>query len=467
MLTRRTPSSQRVASTGILGFTDTLETSPDIEPHSLMLLRHGQVIAEGWWKPYTADRLQLLYSLSKSFTSTALGLAVAEGLVRLDDTVLSWFPELDGEVTDPRSRGMLVRHLAAMASGHREETVGRAMATDGADLVRGFLLTPPDQAPGSIFAYNQPCTYTLAAIVVRASGGSLTDYLRPRLLDPLGIAEVAWTHDGSGRDLGYSGLHATTDAVARLGQLYLQRGVWAGQQLLSEEWVEEATRPQVATSVQAPIDWQQGYGFQFWRSRHGYRGDGAFGQFCVVLPEQDVVLALTSATYDMQAILDAVWEHLLPAVDAVSPEADAALAERLGSLALPPAWGEPEPPHSSASRWSRFRADVTDGPLSSVAVTRTEAGWQAELSVKAASPLVVPLGCGDWTVVRTGPTQTPVPVAVSGGWSGAGTLQLDVIFVETPHRLQVTCQLEEAVALAQWVTTPLDDPALLELRAPR
>lgn len=465
MLRRSSPASQGVSSTGVLAFVEALEASPDIEPHSLMLLRHGQVVAEGWWSPYAPDHLQLLYSLSKSFTATALGLAVAEGLVGLDDTVLSWFPELDGDVTDPRSRAMLIHHLASMTSGHLEDTVARAEAMDPADLVRGFLLTPPDQEPGSIFAYNQPCTYTIAAIIARASGGSLTDYLRPRLLGPLGIGEVAWTRDDSGRDLGYSGLHATTDAIARLGQLYLRRGVWNGQRLLSEEWVQEATRRHVATSVREPVDWQQGYGFQFWRSRHGYRGDGAFGQFCVVLPEQDTVLAVTSATRDMQAVLDAAWEHLLPAIDSVSPEADAGLALRLLSLSLSPVPGTLEPPPGRAADWARFRADVENGPLSAVAVTRTDAGWRAELSPEAAPPLVVPLGSPDWTIDRSGPTDNPVPVAVSGGWSGGETLRLDVIFIETPHRLQVTCRLTDAEALAQWVTAPLHG-SLLDLRAP-
>ena len=255
--------------------------------HSLMIIRHGDVVAEGWWSPYAEKRVHLLYSLSKSFTSTAAAFAIAEGLLDLDATMLSYFPEFDSEITDPHSRSMLVRHVAAMASGHLEETVERAFALDPVEPVRGFLLIPPDREPGSVFAYNQPCTYALAAIIQRLTGQTLTAYLRPRLLDPLGIGEVGWQQYPDGRDIGYSGLHATTDAIARLGLLYLQRGVWNGQRLLSEEWVAQATRVQVETETpnQPNPDWRQGYGFQFWMSRHGYRGDGAYGQFCVVLPE--------------------------------------------------------------------------------------------------------------------------------------------------------------------------------------
>ena len=165
----------------------------------------------------------------------------------------------------------------------------------------------------------------------------LIEYLRPRLFDPLGIDQAGWQQDAAGRDLGYTGLHATTDAIARLGLLYLQRGVWNGQRLLSEEWVAEATRIQVENPNEPNPDWRRGYGFQFWMARHGYRGDGAYGQFCVVLPEQDAVIATTAGTENMQGILDAVWTDLLPAMTATtvdpSPVADQ-LAARLDGLQL-------------------------------------------------------------------------------------------------------------------------------------
>jgi len=223
-LPRAAPSAVGVDADGLIGFLDAVHAAPDIELHSLMMLRHGQVVAEGWWHPYSAERVHLLYSLSKSFTSTAAGFAAAEGLIDLDATVLSYFPELDADITDPRSRAMLVRHVAAMASGHREDTVARAEALDPHDLVHGFLMIPPDEEPGSYFAYNQSCTFTLAAIVQRVSGMSLTEYLRPRLFDPLGVGAIGWIRDASGREIGYSGMYAATEAVAALGQLYLQGG---------------------------------------------------------------------------------------------------------------------------------------------------------------------------------------------------------------------------------------------------
>ncbi|MFI7401196.1 serine hydrolase domain-containing protein [Streptomyces sp. NPDC049541] len=468
------PAAQGVDAVGIHAFLDALEAAPDIEPHSLMIMRHGRLVASGWWAPYTCERPHLLYSLSKSFTATAAGIAAGEGLLRFDDPVISYFPEFDADITDPRSRAMLVRHVASMASGHEAETLDRALAADRADLVRGFLLLPPEREPGTAFAYNQPTTYTLAAIVQRVTGQPLTEYLRPRLLDPLGVGETAWLRDRAGRELGFSGLHATTDAVARLGRLYLQDGVWEGRRLLPEGWVAEATRPHIGTAdgtaAGALPDWQQGYGLQFWNSRHGYRGDGAYGQFCLVLPEHDAVIATTAATEQTQLLLDLVWQHLLPAFGpAPLPDRahqDAALRERLTRLALPPAAGKPAPPERpqdwAGAEFTPFGGVCPDQPeLTRAGVTRSADGWALCLT-EGGYELGLRIGEGDWTV-----TDEPLPTAVSGGWTDADTLAVDVVFLETPHRLTVTCALAERTFTARWHTTPLHGPPLRALRAPR
>src|SRR3984957_5144369 len=180
-LPRATPAEQQVDPAAILGFLDAIEAHPDIELHSLMVVRQGHVVAEGWWAPYSAERPHLLYSLSKSFTATAAAFAQAEGLLGLDDTIVSHFPEFEADITDPRSRSVRVRHVASMASGHTRDMLGEAIARDPAEPVRGFLLIPPDRDPGTVFAYSQPCTYTLASIIQRNAGMPLTQYLRPRL----------------------------------------------------------------------------------------------------------------------------------------------------------------------------------------------------------------------------------------------------------------------------------------------
>ncbi|WP_328370630.1 beta-lactamase family protein [Streptomyces sp. NBC_00445] len=468
-LPQSTPAAQGVDASGVHAFLDAVDAAPDIEPHSLMIMRHGHLVASGWWAPYTEDRPHLLYSLSKSFTAAAAALAADEGLLDFDAPVISYFPEFEADIADPRSRAMLIRHVASMASGHGADTLYPALALDHQNLVRGFLLLPPDHDPGTVFAYNQPATYTLGAIVRRVTGQSLTDFLRPRLFDPLGIGETAWLRDRSGGELGFSGLHATTDAVARLGQLYLQRGVWEGERLLSEAWVAEATRAQISnTEVETSgIDWQQGYGFQFWMSRHGYRGDGAFGQFCLVLPEHDAVIATTAATEQMQKLLNLVWEHLLPAFGPTPlpgrEERDAALAARLARLALPPAAGKPAPPER-AEAWSAVdfapHGGVCEAQPTLTAVHITE-GRNLAL-IDDGQPLQVPIGNDGWTVV-----EEPVPLAVSGGWSDADTLVVDIAFLETPHHLVVTCSLTDGTFTARWSTQSLHQGALRTMRAPR
>jgi CubicO group peptidase (beta-lactamase class C family) len=475
-LPRSSPESQGVDPAGILAFLDSLESAPDIEMHSLMIIRHGQVVAEGWWSPYLQEQPHLLYSLSKSFTSTAAAFAVAEGLLDLDATVLSYFPELDAEITDRRSRSILVRHVAAMASGHLEETVQRALALDPLEPVRGFLLIPPDREPGSVFAYNQPCTYALAAIVQRLTGQTLIEYLRPRLFDPLGIGQAGWQRDAAGRDLGYTGLHATTDAIARLGLLYLQRGVWNGQRLLSEEWIDEATRVQVETPNEPNRDWRRGYGFQFWTSRYGYRGDGAYGQFCVVLPEQDAVIVTTAGTENMQSILDAVWADLLPAMTAAtvdpSPVADR-LAARLDGLQLA-AFQAKRAPDSSAAAWAEASFLPTGGlceaqpTLSAVRLHRDGELWQLTF-LEGDDAFGGTVGVAGWrsNLTETDHGKTGVPLAISGGWTGEDTFRAEVIFLETPHRLGLTCSLADGTFRASWRTVPLRAGPLSALRMPR
>ena len=451
-----TPAVENVDPAGISSFLAAVEAAPSIDPHSLLILRHGRQIAAGSWSPYSAGRPQLLYSLSKSFTATAAALAIADGLLGLDDPVVDHFPEYPSHA---RSRGLLVRHLAAMATGHLTDTWQQVRGA--VDPVAAFLQLPPDRAPGTVFAYNQSATYTLAAIVQRRTGETLTDYLRPRLFDPLGVGRVGWLTDDHSRQLGYSGLHASTDAIARLGQLYLQRGRWNGTQLLTEAWVAEATRPQVANPDEPHPDWQQGYGFQFWMSRHGYRGDGAYGQFCLVLPEQNAVIAIPAETHEMHLLLGLVWQHLLPAFASESdqPGADEALTAQLAGLSLPVAARSTAP-----ADWSgqAFRPAGPNGQpsLTAIEVTPDGDGWQIAL-IDSGAELTCALGVGSWAQ-STG----EFPLAVNGGWADEESLVLDVLFLETPHRLTLTCRRRTGTFDLAWHTAPMHGMPLHRLRCP-
>ncbi len=460
----------------MLAFLDAA-ASARLDLHSLMLVRHGHVVAEGWWAPYRADLVHLLYSLSKSFTSTAIGMAEAEGLLSIDDPVVSFFPDKVPVGASPYVTGMKVRHLLAMASGHAADT-WPALAGGGPDIVRSFLSLPPDAEPGSLFCYNQGCTYTLSAIITKLTGQRLVDYLRPRLLDPLGIEQARWLQSDEGVDLGFSGLHLVTESIAKLGQLYLQGGRWQGRQLVPESYVAQARVKQVDNSgrPEGP-DWQQGYGFQFWVSRHdAYRGDGAFGQFCVVVPGADAVIACTSQVEDMQLEIDLFWEHLLPALLGDAPVDHAAerrLADRLAHLstavvvgagARPPGPGHPQPgpPRPEVTFTRTGPRPVFTARLSAVRVGPADADGTRLTLVMNGAGHSFDLQPGRWTEGELPGFRSPgvhqlLPaVAVTGGWTSADEFQADIVFVSSPHRLQLRARAGERPTFeADWLIEPL------------
>lgn len=324
-LPRSTPESQGVRSSGILDFIQAADKEVD-SIHSVIIVRHGKVVVEAWWAPESADKQHVLWSLSKSFTSTAVGMAVEEGLIDVHDRVLKYFPDKAPDNPSKNLQAMRVRDLLTMSTGHQEEL--RMREVDG-PIVEAFLHAAVPHTPGTHFKYNTPATYMLSAIVQEVTGQTVLEYLKPRLFEPLGIENPRWDASKEGISLGGYGLYVRTEDIAKFGQLYLQRGKWNGKQLIPESWVEMATSKQVANGSDPENDWHQGYGFQFWRCRHGaYRGDGKDGQFCIVFPKQDAVVAITSNTRDMGGEMNLVWKHLLPAfADSALPENPEALAQ--------------------------------------------------------------------------------------------------------------------------------------------
>ncbi len=324
-LPRGTPEAQGVSSMAILDFVETANREVN-SMHSFMLVRHGHVIAEAWWKPESADKPHIMWSLSKSFTSTAVGLAVSEGKLSIDDPILKFFPEDAPAEISANLKAMRVRDLLTMSTGHQDE----ADVWSETDWVKAFLSHPVPHKPGTHFMYNTPGTFMQSAIIQKVTGQTVLEYLTPRLFEPLGIAQPRWDMNPQGISLGAYGLYLKTEDIAKFGQLYLQTGQWQGKQLIPAVWIEQATSKQVSNGSNPNSDWDQGYGFQFWRCRHdAYRGDGKDGQFCLVLPELDAVVAITANTGDMQAELNIVWDRLLPAMqDKPLPE-DQAGVEKL------------------------------------------------------------------------------------------------------------------------------------------
>jgi CubicO group peptidase (beta-lactamase class C family) len=446
-LPRSTPETQGISSVAISNFLAGVEKE-GLEFHSFMLLRHGHVVAEGWWKPYSTDRVHLLYSVSKSFTSTAIGFAIDEGLLSEDDFVTSFFPDDLPETISEHLAAMRVRHVLSMATGHKVDTLNR-MFEISEDWTKAFLSLPPEQAPGSIFCYNNGATYLLSAIIQKVTGMKLLNYLRPRLLEPLGITQARWDENARGINYGFSGLHVTTETIAKLGQLYLQKGVWQGKRLLSEKWIETATREHIPNASETEVkttDWEQGYGYQFWRCQHdAYRADGAFGQFCVVMPKQDAVLAITSAVESMQAVLDLTYQHLLPALeDKPLPESSARLAleQQLASLSIPPVTGNA---HSEIAREvssKSYHFDVTGQPqgrfeetIQSVSLNFHDNEWLLNIQTLR-NEHQFNSAYNQWTSGKTAFYGEPSSdVEVSGAWTDANTFTVQITYIETPHCL--------------------------------
>ena len=331
-LPRSTPEAQGVFSSEILEFIKTADQKVN-SMHSFMLLRHGHVVAEAWWKPESNSKQHILWSLSKSFTSTAVGLAVAEEKLSIDDHVLQFFPDDLPSEPSANLKKMRVRDLLTMTSGHQDEVKLNAES----NWVKAFLSHPVPHQPGTHFRYNTPGTYMLSAIVQKVTGKTVLDYLKPSLFEPLEIRNPKWDASPQGISIGGYGLFLRTEDIAKFGQLYLQGGKWKGKELIHSSWVKQATSKQVSNGRNSLNDWQQGYGFQFWRCRHGaFRGDGKDGQFCIVLPEQDAVIAITANTRDMQGELNLVWDKLLPAFTGKpikeNPDAQARLKATISKL---------------------------------------------------------------------------------------------------------------------------------------
>jgi CubicO group peptidase (beta-lactamase class C family) len=443
-LPRSTPEGQGIASADILAFVQAADEQVDMM-NSFMLVRHGHVVAEGWWAPYDAETPHILYSLSKSFTSTAVGLAISDGKLSLDDQVLKFFLEDAPRQPSDNLRAMRVRDLLRMATGNQTEAQLRDAATKDEPWTRIFLAHPVPFKPGTHFLYNSPGTYMLSAIVQKVTGMTVLDYLRPKLFEPLGFKNPTWVTSPQGISAGGWGLMARTEEIARFGQLYLQKGEWQGRQLVPRAWVEEATSRQTSNGSAPTSDWDQGYGYQFWRCRHNaFRGDGAFGQYCIVIPEQDTVVAITSGVRDMQSVMNLVWDKLLPAMKARPLPDDRtarkALHAKLASLMVRIPAGRPTAPAAAriSGKWYEFPS--------------SDSGIQAaQLDLNSESPALVvrtaggekrtPIGLGAWAKSKGGfsmgidqflsvPSQ-PL-LAASGAWTADDVFTLKIVAYETP-----------------------------------
>lgn len=458
VLARSTPEAEGVSATAISAFLDSVAATRH-EFHSFMLLRHGKVITEGWWNPYRRDLKHTLYSLSKSFTATSVGFARAEGKLSLTEKVISFFPNQLPDTVSSNLQKLTVKDLLTMSVGQEPDPTG--VVVQDSNWVERFFKVPVKYQPGSKFLYNSTATYMLSAIVQKVTGQKIIDYLQPRLFEPLGIAKPDWEEDPKHINTGGWGLRLRTEDIAKFALLFLQKGKWNGKQVLPEGWAEEAStahiiqNPEYSQAKRDSSDWEQGYGYQMWRCRNNaYRGDGAFGQYAIVMPEQDAVVAITSETADMQGELNLIWKILLPAMQKgklpPNTAADAMLTKKLATLALP------VKKDALAPSFTKARTFIMEPNAQNIESMKFNfQNNTCEVIVKRDTAVYpIRLAANSWQQNETrlkGPYLVsgaknnltglpPFKVAAEYTWIDSNTLELVLRYIESPHTETMLCR---------------------------
>lgn len=462
---RVSPEKEGMRTEGILRFLEEVKVR-GIDMHSLMILRHGKVLVEGWWYPYKPDYRHIMHSVSKTFTSTAIGFAVDEKLLKTDDRVISFFPDKLPEEISPYLAELTVKHLLTMSAG--QEPAPSFTLSEG-DWVELFLATPVIHPPGSVFLYSSFASHVLSAIIQKVSGQTVFDYLKPRLFEPLRIADIRWEADAQGISMGGWGMRIRTEDMARLGQFYLQQGQWNGRRLLSKEWIKEATalhiyqRDNLTLDEELHDNWVQGYGYQIWRcTNNAYRADGANGQFIIVMPDEDAVVIITENTPDAQQTLRLVFDHLQPMMGdheyIVEDEDREQLTAMLSALAIPDPFRsieELEIPKSGVRTYA-IEPNSMQAETVSFAFDSEGACHLTLASSGGDSPFAFSFGQDSW---RYGETEKispyflvgrrnpeglgPFVVAGYSSWTAPGELSLRLLYMEDYQEETVICRFQE------------------------
>lgn len=452
-LERALPSENGVDARGLAELYQELS---GLDCHSVMVTRHNRVIAEGYWNPYRSGCNHILYSVSKSFAGTAVGLAVGEGLLTVEDLVIDILDDILPSKPCPNMCRMKVRDLLTMCTGLKDE---RNVFHEGESWTYSLLSAYIDEEPGREFRYISSSTYLLSAIIWKLTGQTLYDYLKPRLFEPMGFSENLWWETSKEEmNTAFNGLNATAEDVTKLALLYLNHGRWEGRQLLPEKWVNEASAVQIDNSDNDKNqelgyrqgfgyfseDWRSGYGYLFWHcSQEGaYRGDGIFGQMCIILPKQDMTIAVAAGCREPDKILKAIWKHLIPAVD--SPDCcigyDKELKLLLDHLTLPIPQGERHGEEEKRYSGNLYHmasnglgiltlsVDFTSERVPFLTLTTDKGIWKA------------PVGYGEWMEAKTGYDPQGFScdnvnffddAACSGAWQGREFV-IRLVFTRTP-----------------------------------
>jgi CubicO group peptidase (beta-lactamase class C family) len=431
---------------------DAAATGLDI--HGLMLHRAGRVVAEGWWWPYRADRPRIMHSATKSVLACAIGMALAEGRFRLQDTVVSFFPELMPPVVGDKLASMTVEDLLTMRAGHAAETSGSIWRGIRTSWTAEFFRIPVVYQPGTTYMYTSAASYMLSAILSKVTGQTLHEYLKPRFFQPLGIVDEQWDLGPDNVNPGGNGLTMKTVDLLKLGVLHAQKGSWEGRRLLSEAWIAEATRSH-----------GDNYGYHWTTTPEGsYLAIGIFMQFVMVFPRHQATLAVIGAAQEgSQAFLPVIRRHFPRAfelAEADAPKAEARLHERLAAVGKEPAIAAGLAGIAARLNGRTFRSEPNALGIQAVRFVFENDRCVFHLADPAGEHRVV-CGLKQWVESRTsmpgadlhhGYSLQSAVVVASATWTDERTLQMVWIFAETAFRDTVVCRFDaESVSIERSV----------------
>ncbi len=448
-LPRSTPEAEGVSSKRIGVFLDSIIRYPVYQIHSVMVLRHGKVIAEAYPKPFADKYKHTMFSCSKTFISAAVGLAWADNRLRLTDRVAVFFPAEMPDSISPNLSAMTVRDLLTMSSGIEPDWDLRSQATEWIpQLFAKDVLTP-----GKTFRYDSFCTYLLSAIVQKVTGMKVLDYLKLKLFNAMHITDVEWEESPEGYNTGGWGLYIQPESMAKFGQLLLRGGEWKGKQLLPHDWVVQMMSKQIDNGG-------EGYGYQMWicEDRRSVRADGAFGQYIVLSPDKDMVVVITECS--LKTPLHNIFSLLLPAVtDQVdkSRKEFARLMKKINGYAYPCVQGKAGSPEENALFEHPIEMGENEFGWTSLEVRRHNRQLMLRITDKGGRSYELPLGYGQWLTASTSmhPPYTvwakdrfkgiAGPFAAAGcyAWTDRFTFDFKLQFVDWYSALEVSMTLTE------------------------
>ncbi len=336
------PEAVGVTSKAVIDFLDELDYE-DLCMHGFVMVKDRKVFSEGYYTPFHEGFQHRMYSVSKSFTSVAIGLLIEEGKLSLDDKIYDYFSDkLTGEEVHPYIKLTTIRDMLCMATAHKSTTYNQVKSDD---WVKTFFTVSPVRYPGTSFVYDTSSTHVLSALVEKLSNMSLFEYLKSKVLNEIGFSRNSkWLTCPMGICRGGGGLICTLRDLVKFAYVCMNDGQYGGRQLIPRDFIRAATKKQIDTSLRTVIEEQQGYGYKFWRCRNnGFMLYGLGGQMAVCLPDFNFIFAVVGFNHaspaNVQSIFSALWHNILPILKkkhqdmiAEEPETIQKLADRIARL---------------------------------------------------------------------------------------------------------------------------------------